>query len=132
MQLRTPTSQDEATARVIGSTVERSSQTGQSYCGLIKHGGAAARTPRIAGTRYEITPFGIECLRIDSRTPGVPPSTGSSCVPILPSPKCRAELYLMPIEATVPAGDKQIAGRTTRLELGARKELVDRSSWVMP
>jgi hypothetical protein len=56
---------------------------------------------------------------------------GSLCLPVLAA-KCRAELYLMPIESTVPVGDKQITGRTTRLELGAKEELVDRSSWVMP
>lgn len=51
---------------------------------------------------------------------------------ILPTAKCRAELYLMPIEATVPVGDQQITGRTTRLDLGATEARVDRSSWVMP
>lgn len=74
----------------------------------------------------------VECLRIDSRMPGVPPSMGSLCGPILPDAKCRAELYLMPIEITVPVGDKQMTGRTTRLDLGAREELVDRNTWVMP
>jgi hypothetical protein len=57
---------------------------------------------------------------------------GSLCAPVLPDPKCRAELYLMPIEIAVPVGDKPMTGRTTRLELGARQELVDRNSWVMP
>ena len=33
---------------------------------------------------------------------------------------------------SVPIGDKQMTGRTTRLELGARDEVVDRNSWVMP
>jgi len=122
----------DETARVVGSTVERSSQTGKSYGSLISHGGAKARTPRVADARYERTAFGIECLRIDSRTPGVPPPTGSLCMPILPMPKCRAELYLMPIEAAVPVGDKQITGRTTHLDLGAKAGLADRSSWIMP
>ena len=111
--------QDE-TARVDGSTIKRSSQTGESYGGLINHGGAKSRTPRVAGARYEITPFGVECLRI-----------GTMCMPVLPAPKCRAELYLMPIEAIVPVGDKTIAGRTTRLDLGSEAQ-VDRNSWVMP
>jgi hypothetical protein len=44
----------------------------------------------------------------------------------------RAELYMMPIEATVPVGDKPITGRTTRLDLGAKESLVHRSSWIMP
>ncbi len=123
---------DEATARVVGSTIERSSQTGESYGGLIDHGGAKARTPRVAGARYEITPFGIECLRIDSRTPGVPPSMGSLCMPVLTRPKCRSELYMMPIEAIVPVGDKQITGRTTRFDLGAKEAPIDRNGWVMP
>ena len=123
---------NEETARVSGSTIERSSQTGESYGGLINHGGAKARTPRVAGARYEITPFGIECLRIDGRTPGVPPSTGSLCMPVLSKPKCRSELFMMPIEAVVPVGNKQITGRTTRFDLGAREERIDRSSWVMP
>lgn len=123
---------DEESARVVGSTIERSSQTGEKYGSLIIHGGAKARTPRGPDARYETTRFGVECLRIDSRTPGVPPSAGSLCMPVLPAAKCRAELYLMPIESTVPVGDKQISGRTTRLELGAQAELVDRSSWVMP
>ena len=39
---------------------------------------------------------------------------------------------MMPIEALVPVGDKQIAGRTTRFDLGAKAELIDRSSWLMP
>jgi hypothetical protein len=39
---------------------------------------------------------------------------------------------LMPIEIAVPVGDKQMTGRTTRLELRAREELVDRNSWVLP
>jgi hypothetical protein len=39
---------------------------------------------------------------------------------------------MMPIEIAVPVGDKQMTGRTTRLELGAREELVDRNSWIMP
>jgi hypothetical protein len=123
---------EEESARVEGGAVERSSQTGERYGGLISHGGAKARTPRGPGARYESTRFGIECLRIDSRTPGVPASMGSLCAPVLPDPKCRAELYLMPIEIAVPVGDKQMTGRTTRLELGARQELVDRNSWVMP
>lgn len=122
----------EETARVVGSTIERSSQTGERYGGLISHGGASARTPRVANARYEVTPFGIECLRIDSRTPGVPPSMGSLCMPVLPKPKCRSELYMMPIEAIVPVGDKQIAGRTTRFDLGAKEAQVDRNTWVMP
>lgn len=122
----------EATARVAGSTIERSSQTGERYGSLISHGGASARTPRIANARYEITPFGIECLRIDGRTPRVPPSMGSACMPVLSKPKCRSELYLMPIEATVAVGDKQITGRTTRLDLDAKEAQVDRSTWVMP
>lgn len=122
----------EETARVVGSTIERSSQTGERYGGLISHGGASARTPRVANARYEVTPFGIECLRIDSRTPGVPPSMGSLCMPVLPKPKCRSELYMMPIEAIVPVGDKQIAGRTTRFDLGAKEAQVDRNIWVMP
>jgi hypothetical protein len=108
------------TARVEGSTIERSSQTGESYAGLINHGGAKSRTPRVPGARYEITPFGIECLRI-----------GTMCMPVMSAPKCRAELYLMPIEATVPVGDKTITGRTTRLDLGKEAQ-VDRNSWVMP
>jgi hypothetical protein len=123
---------EEESARVAGSTIERSSQTGEKYGSLIKHGGAQARTPRGPDARYETTRFGIDCLRIDSRTPGVPPSMGSLCMPILPTAKCRAELYLMPIEATVPVGDKQITGRTTRLDLGTTQARVDRSSWVMP
>jgi hypothetical protein len=123
---------EEESARVVGSTIERSSQTGEKYGSLISHGGAKARTPRGPDARYETTRFGIECLRIDSRTPGVPASMGSVCMPILPGAKCRAELYIMPIEATAPIGDKQITGRTTRLELGASEELVDRNSWVMP
>lgn len=123
---------EEETTRVVGSTIERSSQTGESYGGLINHGGAKARTPRVANARYESTPFGIECLRIDSRTPGVPPSMGSLCMPVLPIPKCRSELYLMPIEATVPVGESRITGRTTRLDLGAGEARVDRSNWVMP
>ena len=123
---------EEESARVVGSTIERSSQTGEKYGSLIVHGGAKARTPRGPDARYETTRFGIECLRIDSRTPGVPASMGSLCMPVLPAPKCRAELYLMPIESTVPVGDKQITGRTTRLERGAKENLVDRSSWVMP
>lgn len=122
----------EETARVVGSTIERSSQTGESYAGLINHGGAKARTPRVPGTLYEITPFGVECLRIDSRTPGVAPSMGSMCMPVLPKPKCRAELYMMPIEAIVPVGDKKITGRTTRLDLDGSEAQVDRNSWVMP
>lgn len=111
----------DETARVAGSTIERSAQTGESYGGLIFHGGAKSRTPRVPGTRYEITPFGVECLRI-----------GSMCMPILPKPKCRAELYLMPIEVTVPVGDKTITGRTTRLDLGPQEARVDRNGWLMP
>ncbi len=122
----------EESVRVVGSTIERSSQTGERYGGLISYGGAKSRTSRGPDARYETTRFGIECLRIDSRTPGVPPSMGSLCGPILPDAKCRAELYLMPIEITVPVGDKQMTGRTTRLDLGAREELVDRNTWVMP
>ncbi len=67
----------------IRSTIERSSQTGESYRGLINHGGAKARKPRIANARYKNARFGIERLRIDSRTLGVPPSRGSLCMPIL-------------------------------------------------
>jgi hypothetical protein len=123
---------EEESARVEGGAVERSSQTGERCGGLISHGGAKARTPRSPDARHENTRFGIECLRIDSRTPGVPASMGSLCAPVLPDPKCRAELYMMPIEIAVPVGDKQMTGRTTRLELGAREELVDRNSWIMP
>ena len=119
-------------ARVEGGAVERSSQTGERYGGLTSHGGAKARTPRGPGASYENSRFGLECLRIDSRTPGVPASAGSVCLPVLPDPKCRAELYMMPIEIAVPVGDKQMTGRTTRLELRAREEIVDRNSWVMP
>ncbi len=39
---------------------------------------------------------------------------------------------MMPIEAIVPVGDKQVTGRTTRFDLGAKEERIDRSSWVMP
>jgi len=122
----------EESARVVGSTIERSSQTGEKYGSIIEHGGAQSRTPRVPGARYEITPFGIECLRIDSRTPGVPPSMGSACMPVMAAPKCRAELYMMPIESTVPVGDKQITGHTTRFDLATKGKLVDRSSWAMP
>ncbi|HEY5809942.1 MAG TPA: hypothetical protein VIT67_18355 [Povalibacter sp.] len=124
---------EEETVRVVnGGAPERSSQTGGQYGGLIRHGGAKSRTPRLPSARYENTPFGIECLRIDGQTPGAPAGTGNLCEPVLPTPKCRAELYLMPIELRVPIGDQQAVGRTTRLTIGARGELVDRSAWVMP
>jgi hypothetical protein len=113
--------------------VKRSRETGERYASSIIAGnGAKARVPRNApGSRLESTRFGIQCLRSDGSSALAALMDG--CLPILPAPKCKAELHLMPIELKHLTQDGLGArGRTTRLELLPNATRLDRTTWVMP
>jgi hypothetical protein len=92
---------------------------------------AQARQPE--PNKVEETPFGVNCGRIDGTNmnpPNVFPGA-SMCSVYLPK-KCRAELYMAPIEliAGMP-GFGPMRGRTRELVVGS-EAAVDPSTWSVP
>ncbi|MEO8017479.1 MAG: hypothetical protein ABI769_06680 [Pseudomonadota bacterium] len=124
----------EESALVNQEGIKRSRDTGEHYGGhFIAGGGARSRVPRNApGSRVENTRFDVKCVRLDRAALPLA-SIGDGCLPILETPKCQAELHLMPIELTSASGDGvKLTGRTTRLELLPNDTRLDRSNWLMP